>query len=302
MTKLFYSALMLISLACLLNSCQSARSTGEGKTKSGYKYTIHEKGNGQTPVPGDYVFFEMEILGEDNSQLQNMKNLQRMPVMQIPESINKNAIANPIQDLLAISSVGDSVTLFIPIDSIPNPPQNLQGFSHVQYVVCVRDKMDKAGYDAKMEQEKQEAEKARAEMAEQATVIAPFVAEVLNDYKAGKLDKEVITHDSGLKYIIHKEGTGRLAKDGENVEAHYYGINFDSGEMFDNSYRAGRAFSFPLNQGRVIRGWDVGFGLITEGTEATFIIPYQMAYGEAGRSGIPPKADLVFHVNFLQIL
>jgi len=290
-------------MTCLFYACQSGQGSNgqKGETDSGYKFTLHEKGSGSEIAPGDYVYFEMEILGQDSSMLQNMKNLPKMPVMQIPEVKNEVAIINPIQDLLAISNVGDSVTLYIPIDSIPNPPQNVNGFDYVQYVVCVREKLDKAGYDARMQEEAAEAEKAKTEMAEQATIVAPFLASVLADYKSGKLDSEIQEHSSGLKYIVHKEGTGRLPKDGENVKAHYYGVSLSNGEMFDNSYRAGRAFSFPLNKGRVIRGWDVGFGLLKEGSEATFFIPYQMAYGEAGRAPIAPKADLVFHVNFLEI-
>jgi len=127
---------------------------------------------------------------------------------------------------------------------------------------------------------------------------------------------DTITTKSGLKYIItqkaerpkfklknifKKKVEGVKPNFGDKVVAHYTG-KFTDGKVFDSSVPSGTPFTFPLGQGRVIKGWDEGFALLHVGEKATFIIPYHLAYGEAGRPPtIPPKATLIFDVELLDV-
>lgn len=113
-------------------------------------------------------------------------------------------------------------------------------------------------------------------------------------YKTDGLEKK--TTASGLEYYIIEEGTGAQAKAGDAVSVHYYGYFKATGERFDDSYSRGQPFQFPLGAGRVIPGWDEGLALLKEGAKAKLVIPYNLAYGEAGSGPIPPKSDLVFDV------
>lgn len=106
---------------------------------------------------------------------------------------------------------------------------------------------------------------------------------------------------SGLYYVVDKEGTGAKANKGQTVVAHYTGTFWD-GQKFDSSLDRGQPFEFPLGQGRVIAGWDEGFGLFKVGSKGKLIIPYNLAYGEQGYPGaIPPKSDLIFEVEMLGV-
>ena len=61
----------------------------------------------------------------------------------------------------------------------------------------------------------------------------------------------------------------------------------------------GEPTSFPLNG--VIAGWTEGVQLMSPGAKYQFIIPHQLAYGEAGAMGvIPPKATLHFEIELLE--
>lgn len=112
---------------------------------------------------------------------------------------------------------------------------------------------------------------------------------------------DTVTTASGLKYLVITEGTGAAPAAGNLVVAHYTGWLTD-GTKFDSSRDRGQPFSFPLGQGRVIRGWDEGIALMKVGDRRLFIIPPELGYGERGAGGaIPPGATLVFDVELLDI-
>ena len=122
----------------------------------------------------------------------------------------------------------------------------------------------------------------------------------IEDYKTK--GKDTITTVTGLKYIIVEKGKGKKSETGSNVVVHYSGYLKD-GKMFDSSVKRGETFKFELGAGQVIRGWDEGLYLMQEGDKFRLIIPYTLAYGEAGRPPqIPEKADLIFDVELIQVL
>lgn len=114
-------------------------------------------------------------------------------------------------------------------------------------------------------------------------------------------DAQTKTLPSGLKYVDLVEGTGPSPQHGQICVVHYTGW-FTNGQKFDSSLDRGQPYSFPLGMGRVIKGWDEGVQSMKVGGKRKLIVPYQLAYGEAGRPPlIPPKSDLIFEVQLLQI-
>lgn len=106
---------------------------------------------------------------------------------------------------------------------------------------------------------------------------------------------------SGLEYIEVEAGTGVQAEAGKTVSVHYTG-KFQDGKVFDSSVSRGEPITFPLGQGRVIKGWDEGIALMKVGGTAQLIIPPDLAYGERGAGGvIPPNATLVFNVELVDV-
>jgi peptidylprolyl isomerase len=72
--------------------------------------------------------------------------------------------------------------------------------------------------------------------------------------------------------------------------------------MFDSSVERGEPIEFPLGQAYVIQGWEEGIALMEQGDKLRLIIPYFLAYGEAGRPPmIPAKADLTFDVELVEV-
>ena len=107
--------------------------------------------------------------------------------------------------------------------------------------------------------------------------------------------------DSGLRYKIIQEGSGKKAEKGKTVSVHYKGQLAD-GTVFDSSYKRNQPIDFQLGAGQVIAGWDEGVGLLNVGAKARFVVPSDLGYGSRGAGGvIPGGATLIFDVELMDV-
>ena len=109
---------------------------------------------------------------------------------------------------------------------------------------------------------------------------------------------DAVTTPSGLKYVVTEEGSGDSPAPGAMVKAHYTG-KLLSGVKFDSSHDRNEPISFPVGQGRVIKGWDEAFLGMKKGEKRTLIIPSHLGYGPSGRGPIPPNATMIFDVELV---
>ncbi len=104
---------------------------------------------------------------------------------------------------------------------------------------------------------------------------------------------------SGLQYEVIKEGDGPMPKKEDNVKCHYTGTLID-GTKFDSSVDRGQPAEFPV--GGVIPGWTEALQMMKVGSKYKLFIPPELAYGPAGRPGIPANSALIFDVELLEIV
>jgi FKBP-type peptidyl-prolyl cis-trans isomerase len=112
---------------------------------------------------------------------------------------------------------------------------------------------------------------------------------------------EVVTTESGLRYVDLVVGTGRQAELGNTASVHYTGWLAD-GTKFDSSRDRNEPFSFRIGAGRVIKGWEEGIGGMKVSGKRKLIIPPELAYGSRGAGNvIPPNATLTFEIELLDL-
>ena len=142
-----------------------------------------------------------------------------------------------------------------------------------------------------------------------ATVTAASASPSAQDTKPAEPEKKseskMIKTTSGLQYEDTKVGTGASPKAGQTCVMHYTGWLWESGvkgKKFDSSLDRGTPFSFPIGQGRVIKGWDEGVATMKVGGKRTLLIPPDLGYGARGAGNvIPPNATLLFEVELLEV-
>lgn len=97
-----------------------------------------------------------------------------------------------------------------------------------------------------------------------------------------------------------KKGTGKTAKEGDEVTVNYVGHNWSNNEEFDTSWGK-QAFTFTLGQGQVIKGWDQGVEGMKVGGRRLLIIPPDLGYGAQGQGSIPANETLIFVVDLTKV-
>jgi len=158
--------------------------------------------------------------------------------------------------------------------------------------------------DEKIEKEKVAIEKAAGKKAELETLKA----------KATKLD-------SGLEFLLIEQGNGATVKSEEQIGVYYAGY-FKDGRIFDTNikalaletgtyneqrdkqYKGYEPMPVPYsNQANMIPGFKEGILKMTKvGDKAIFFVPSHLGYGDRPAGPIPANSDLVFEVEFKEIV
>lgn len=282
--------IVLSILTTILLACNSG--PGKKVLRNGFEYEIHTVNPGTVPQPGQIVTMDLIISNEKGEVLDDSREQPTQPVFEIPENKSAATNRNPLLAALEQMRNGDSATVYVPIDSLPNGRMTFKDTELVSYTMKVHTIEDKKIFTNRTRIEK-------AKKIEENTAIAK---KHFDDYMQGELDGEVINiPNTGLRVQMVTASDGPKPQIGDRVAVNYFGFLKD-GFSFDNSTKAGRPFQFNIGKRAVIQGWDMGIPLIPEGGSAIIDIPYELAYGAQGSPPtIPPSADLIFFVTVEKI-
>lgn len=146
---------------------------------------------------------------------------------------------------------------------------------------------------------------------------AALLKNTLEKFK--KQQEQAITLDSGLQYIITEKGTGKKLKTTSKVLTHYT-VFFENGKLLETSkLEIAEAFNavnedrktanqyLPIKadlspNARMIAGFKEGLQHLSVGDKATLFVPFHLGYGDAGSRDIPPKTNLIFEVEIVELL
>jgi FKBP-type peptidyl-prolyl cis-trans isomerase FklB len=241
-----------------------------------------------------------------------MKLVKKLAVAAI--TVSMFSCGNQVQDVKILETELDSVSYAVGLSMSGQLKSNFSevnksilsqgirnGLDSTNLLIDAKDMQEVlSGYFKKKQQAQMEEQQAAASKAAEAKFGENKKAG--EDFlEANKSKKGVKTTESGIQYIVLKEGSGeKPAGPMTKVKVHYHGTNIE-GNVFDSSVDKGTPATFGLNQ--VIKGWTEGVQLMNEGAKYKFFIPQELAYGAQQRGeNIKPFSTLIFEIELLEVL
>ncbi|MCH7403698.1 FKBP-type peptidyl-prolyl cis-trans isomerase [Belliella kenyensis] len=305
---------VLLSAAVLAAAVSMSACTKTKKTTSdGIEYTYIKEGK-DSPKDGEYVLYNLIAMTSSDSTFISTIDDMAPQVFQYKDSANTNL---GVEEIILGLRKGDSITFAAPAAKIFgefNVPFFLKAEEDVKIRLGVIDVLDEDGVQAYFTalqdaQMKKQSEKAAKQLETDVKLIEEYISK--NNLNATKTE-------SGLFYVIEREGSGDQIEAGQTAEVDYAGYLLD-GTIFDTSNKekaqAGGVYNEQRDQmngyeplevqvgvGRVIPGWDEGLSLLKNGSKAKFLIPSTLAYGDR-QSGavIKPNSVLIFDVEVTNV-
>lgn len=112
-------------------------------------------------------------------------------------------------------------------------------------------------------------------------------------------DPGVKVTESGLQYVVVKEGNGPKPNDNSRVKVHYEG-KLTTGDVFDSSFDNDEPVDLDVDM--VIAGMSEGLKLMSEGSEYILYIPFDLGYGSYSPGEIlPAYSTLIFNVELISV-
>ena len=202
----------------------------------------------------------------------------------VPPAAPAGAFKGSFENGLRLLAVGDSATIFVPVDSLfkdanqPVPPFLKRG-TDVRFIVKIKKSQSRAEFEKEMTKLSAE------QTGKDAKLIEAYVA------NSGKKFTKTST---GLYASISNPGAGESPQMGESWVVNYIGTFLD-GKEFDKG--AGVAMP-PV--GQLVPGFNEALMLLKKGGKGTFVIPSALGYGAQGAAPrIPANAILVFELEVL---
>lgn len=287
--------LLYILIAVLVYSCTDPVYKGYTETDTGLFYKLRVIGDGgKKPSIGDYLQLRITYKTVSDSIFLDSHSSNETGMVILP--FNHSSFKGSFEEGLTTMNEGDSVSFIVDAGALfrnffkADLPLFLKQGDVVKMEVKLHRIMNGDEYKAAIRE----------------------YEDILSDRDIEERRKLQVyldtnqTHFSfsnGMYYLPITQGAGNVAETGDLVKVNYKGYFLD-GRPFESTYDRGQPLEFKLGeQGQVLKGIELAISLLNEGAKAKFIIPSQLAFGEAGSSTgiVPSYSTVVYEIELLSI-
>lgn len=122
------------------------------------------------------------------------------------------------------------------------------------------------------------------------------IQKFLSDHDTIAFEKKA----SGLYYYTYLAGTGPQAEAHDTAYV-FYSMHYLSGQLFDTNIGTTDTIIFPINEGKLILGFEEGISYMREGGLSILVVPSKLAYGATGTYYISPYTPFLFQVELIKL-
>jgi FKBP-type peptidyl-prolyl cis-trans isomerase FkpA len=282
-TLLYFAALAILFAGCKDYS----------KTESGLRYKFLKKSAiKDLPNIGEYLQCYYSIQNSEDSTILSIfgKTPDRI---QLTQPTHKGG---DIMEALSIMSEGDSAQFLISADSFYlvtrqeiSLPSYVKPGTDLKFTIKLDKRLTKFQVDSLVNMEK----------------IARWNEEIknINNYVSKNGLTVQLDSNTGIRMQFHmRQDSAKAIHEGTVVKFHFIGKLMDGTEFY-NSYTMGQPQTVRVSreQFQPIGMYEMLIRM-KEGEKATFILPYDLAFGAKGVEGmIPPFSTLVYELNILKV-
>ncbi len=267
------------------------------KTHEGVFYSVITEGGGQIPRQGDFV--KIKYVGKLlNGNVFDESPKDEPYVFQLGNGQVIEGWNKAIQKL----KIGTKATLYVPaylaygsvgIGTVipPNSP--------LVYDIELVEVLNKSQYEAHIHRLE---DKQRKMFDNRSAEQFEMDKKHINDYALLHRLK-VNRTESGLSYIVTKQGSGNMPKTGSKVLVHYNAMLL-SDRIFDET-KDKLPKTVTIGDEKLIPGLEEGLKFFNAGAEGYILIPSKLAYGatpfEEGKVIVPSHSVLIYHIQIVEI-
>ena len=281
---------ILVLLTGLLSvsivGCDNKGSDGFKRTSEGLVYKIADDKEGDKhPEIGDIITIHYQARVGDSILISTYTMNENQP---IEAPLTKGQYSVDWVNGVPLMTEGDSAVFLVPADSVMKIGQGmLPPFVHAGDTIVAEVRLI-SFIDMKAANAKQR----------------DIDEDNLNKYFAENNIQPQKT-ESGLYYLIEKEGTGDVIGLDKKVTVNYTGKRLD-GMVFDSNvdpkFQHTEPFTFMTGpKGQVIKGWNEGVQLLKKGSKAKIFVPSTLGYGKNAPPTIGKDACLIFEIEVLSV-
>ncbi len=290
-----------VILSFLVLSIYSCTSDGFKEGETGYRYKIVRDGEGPVFENNQYILMYMDYYYEDDSLLFTWTEKNTPVTLQYVDTIWERS--GQVYHGLKKLKVGDSAIFKVNCANLyevafkSNIPYGLNPFSEITIQIGIIKMLEPTEFrmwQANLFKTRREKIQKRKEqqLLEDISLIDIYLEE------QGLIGMEL---ESGIRYIVREQGSGKKPEQGDQVLIHFMGYLLD-GTQFDSSYDRNEPHEFTLGARSVIPGWEQSVAEMLLGSKMTFYLPSELAYGERGLGEmVGPNTVVVFDLELLDI-
>ena len=264
---------------------------------SGLEFNIIEKNEGRTAKIGDFVTLDMVLKANNGFEVKNSYK-DGKPILFPIKYRHHDA---DIYEAISLMAEGDSAMFYLSADSTfekvfrkPLPEQIEKGSLLTLYAKVYKIRTQKQyreeqqlSYDSKYASNLETLKK------EDESKIEAYLNVLPEKGEYEKID------DTYLR--VTKTGQGKMPVKGQAAIFHYTMYSLD-GTKIESSYDVNnRPVSFTIGENNVIKGWEIAFPNVTEGSDFELVVPSHLAYGPIAKKNIPINSNLMFKIKFIKV-